>query len=187
MIVQFTMEYPPFSFPELSPEEKSYIDSILHPKVKGNADGNCVVNTAKMQELHTLLGTLSSDLDRMNKLTRKMLFDAAYGKEYSGFDVVEQSRVSGKAKRLLYDINMKFEDALGMNYTRREENFTQCIDECNARRKAQATQDKCEQFVHDSKEVLLVARAKLVEAAAQPLAPISIKHAEKEEEEDLYA
>jgi len=183
------MEYPPFSFPELSPEEKAYIDSILHPKVKGNADGNCVVNTAKIQELHTLLGTLSSDLDRMNKLTRKMLYDAAYGKNYSGFDLVEQSRVSGKAKRLLYDINMKFEDALGMNYTRREENFTQCIDECNVRRKAQleTAQNKCEEFVRETKEVLLVASEKLLEAASQPLAPISIKHAEKEEEEDLYA
>jgi hypothetical protein len=111
------MEYPPFSFPELSPEEKAYIDSILHPKVKGNADGNCVVSAAKMQELHTLMGTLSSDLDRMNKLIQKMLFDAAYGKDYSGFNVVEQSRLSGKAKRNLYDIKMKFEDALGMNYT----------------------------------------------------------------------
>ena len=174
MIVQFTMEYPPFSLPELSPEEKAYIDSILHPKVKGNADGNCVVDTAKMQELHTLLGTLSDNLNHMNKLTQKMLFDAAYGKEYSGFDVVEQSRVSGKAKRLLYDIKMKFEDALGMNYT-------QSLDDCKKEH------EKKEQFIHDSKEVLVVARAKLVELAAQPLAPISIKHAQKEEEEDLYA
>ena len=157
------MEYPPFSFPELSPEEKAYIDSILHPKVKGNADGNCVVSTVKMQEIHTLLSTLSDNLNHMNKLTQKMLFDAAYGKEYSGFDVVEQSRVSGKAKRLLYDIKMKFEDALGMNYTCREE------------------------FVRDSKEVLVLASEKLAQAAAQPLAPISIKHAHKEEEEDLYA
>lgn len=163
MIVQFTMEYPPFSFPELSPEEKAYIDSILHPKVKGNADGNCVVSTVKMQEIHTLLSTLSDNLNHMNKLTQKMLFDAAYGKDYSGFDVVEQSRVSGKAKRLLYDIKMKFEDALGMNYTCREE------------------------FVRDSKEVLVLASEKLAQAAAQPLAPISIKHAHKEEEEDLYA
>ena len=168
------MEYPPFSFPELSPEEKAYIDSILHPKVKGNADGNCVVNTAKMQELHTLMGTLSSDLNRMNKLIQKMLFDAAYGKDYSGFDVVEQSRVSAKAKRLLYDIKMKFEDALGMNYT-------QPLNDCKK------LQDNREQFVRDTKEVLVVARAKLVELAAQPLAPISIKHANKEEEEDLYA
>jgi len=174
VIAQFTMEYPPFSFPELSPEEKAYIDSILHPKVKGNADGNCVVNTAKMQELHTLMGTLSSDLDRMNKLIQKMLFDAAYGKDYSGFDVVEQSRLSGKAKRNLYDIKMKFEDALGMNYT-------QSLEDCKKAR------DKREQFVRDTKEVLVVARAKLVELAAQPIAPISIKHAQKEEEEDLYA
>jgi len=168
------MEYPPFSFPELSPEEKAYIDSILHPKVKGNADGNCVVSAAKMQELHTLMGTLSSDLDRMNKLIQKMLFDAAYGKDYSGLNIVEQSRLSGKAKRNLYDIKMKFEDALGMNYT-------QPLNDCKK------AQDNCEQFIHDSKEVLLVASAKLVELAAEPLPPISIKHANIEEEEDLYA
>jgi hypothetical protein len=69
---------------------------------------------------------------------------------------------------------MKFEDALGMNYTH-------SLDDCKK------AQDNREQFIHDSKEVLLVASAKLVEAAAQPLPPISIKHAHKEEEEDLYA
>jgi hypothetical protein len=69
---------------------------------------------------------------------------------------------------------MKFEDALGMNYT-------QPLNDCKK------TQENREQFVRDTKEVLVVARAKLVELAAQPLAPISIKHANKEEEEDLYA
>lgn len=200
------MAYPTFLLPNLSAEDRAYIESILHPKVKADADGNCLVNAAKIQEVHSLLDTLSYDLDRINCISRKMLSDAVNGKDHTGINIAEHSRLSAKAKRTLYDINVKFEDAFSMNNSvPREETVPESLNSYWDNRALLVTTESseseeasigpqlardfsfnplncCERFAHETKQKLALVAAT---TTPPPLPPISIKHAE--EEEDLYA
>lgn len=169
------MSIPTHNLHTISAEDKKFIDSILNPKIKGDADGNYTVNVKKMQEIHDLLRATMIDVERTKRLARTMLDVATCGKNQRGFDIVEQSRSSSHALQKLTDLTTKFELAFGMNYFNSDHDVVQCLEECKARQAPTGTVD-----TNDGP-----ALATVIKQPPKEKLTIVINH--KDDEEDLYA